>query len=223
MIVTVLLVAVFIGIVDRILTVGRAAVPLVQHMRRLRGTPGDRDRTDMTKKWYVVHTYSGHENKVKTNLEKAIHSAGLEEQFGQILVATEEFVEMKDGKRKTSKRKTFPSYVMVEMELERRDAAPGAERAGRDALHRLRARARSRSRRTRCGASWARWRRPSRKPTPTVPFRIGDHVRVVDGPFSAFTGVVDEVNNERGKVKVMVSIFGRATPVELDFLQVQPV
>ena len=71
----------------------------------------------MTKKWYVVHTYSGHENKVKTNLEKAIHSAGLDEHFGQILVATEDFAEMKDGKRKTSKRKTFPSYVMIEMEL----------------------------------------------------------------------------------------------------------
>src|SRR4030095_2351877 len=71
----------------------------------------------MSKKCYVVHTYSGHENKVKMNLEKAIHSAGLDEQFGQILVATEEFVEMKDGKRKTSKRKTFPSYVMVEMAL----------------------------------------------------------------------------------------------------------
>src|SRR5437660_11065505 len=68
-------------------------------------------------KWYVIHTYSGHENKVKTNLEKAIHSAGLEEHFGNILVATEDFVEMKDGKRKTSKRKTFPSYVMIEMDL----------------------------------------------------------------------------------------------------------
>src|SRR6266851_1886469 len=106
------------------------------------------------KKWYVIHTYSGHENKVKTNLEKAIHSAGLDEQFGQILVMTEEVVEMKDGKRKTSKRKT--------------------------------------------------------RPTPTVQFNIGDHVRITDGPFSAFAGVVDEVNNERGKVKVMVSIFGRA-------------
>jgi len=69
------------------------------------------------KRWYVIHTYSGHENKVKTNLEKAIHSSGLDEQFGQILVMTEEVVEMKDGKRKTSKRKTFPSYVVVEMDL----------------------------------------------------------------------------------------------------------
>src|SRR5204863_2020098 len=70
-----------------------------------------------SKRWYVIHTYSGHENKVKTNLEKAIHSAGLEGHFGNILVATEDFVEMKDGKRKTSKRKTFPSYVMIEMDL----------------------------------------------------------------------------------------------------------
>src|SRR5258705_13511945 len=73
--------------------------------------------TTTAKKWYVIHTYSGHENKVKTNLEKAIHAAALEEHFGNILVATEDFVEMKDGKRKTSKRKTFPSYVMIEMEL----------------------------------------------------------------------------------------------------------
>ena len=73
--------------------------------------------TTMDMKWYVVHTYSGHENKVKTNLEKAIHSAALEDQFGQILVATEDFVEMKDGKRKTSKRKTFPSYVLIQMHL----------------------------------------------------------------------------------------------------------
>ena len=71
----------------------------------------------MSKKWYVVHTYSGHENKVKTNLEKAIHAAAVEEHFGQILVATEDYAEMKDGKRKISKRKTFPSYVMIEMEL----------------------------------------------------------------------------------------------------------
>lgn len=175
-----------------------------------------------TKKWYVIHTYSGHENKVKTNLEKAIHSAGLDEQFGQILVAQEEYVEMKDGKRKTSKRKTFPSYVMIEMDLNNdtrhlvqnvpgvtkfigsgAKEVPLKENEVRRILGQMEA--------------------TKSKPAPTVTFRIGDHVRIVDGPFSAFTGVVDEVNNERGKVKVMVSIFGRATPVELDFLQVQPV
>ena len=158
----------------------------------------------MDKKWYVIHTYSGHENKVKTNLEKAIHAAGLEEHFGQILVATEDFAEMQDGKRKISKRKTFPSYVMVEMDLDNETRHLVQNVPGRDAVHRLRARRRSPSRRTRCGGSWARWRATKPKPVPTVTFRVGEHVEVVDGPFSDFTGVVDEVNNERGKVKVMV-------------------
>src|SRR5437762_13073663 len=80
-------------------------------------TPAHPERDANMKKWYVIHTYSGHENKVKTNLEKAIHAAMLEEQFGQILVATEDFVEMKDGKRKTSKRKTFPPHVLIQMRL----------------------------------------------------------------------------------------------------------
>jgi len=176
----------------------------------------------MEKKWYVIHTYSGHENKVKTNLEKAIHSAGLEDKFGQILVATEEFVEMKDGKRKTTKRKTFPSYVMVEMELD--DATkflvqnvPGVTRfigsgTGAVAL-----------KENEVKRILGQVEQTKTRPTPTVTFRVGAHVRIADGPFSGFTGVVDEVNNERGKIKVMVSIFGRATPVELDFLQVQPV
>jgi transcriptional antiterminator NusG len=178
--------------------------------------------TGTTKRWYVIHTYSGHENKVKTNLEKAIHAAGLEEHFGNILVATEDFVEMKDGKRKTSKRKTFPSYVMIEMELsdETRHLVqnvPGVTRfigsgVGAVALKENEVR-----------RILGQMEATKSKPTPTVSFRVGDHVRVVDGPFSAFNGVVDEVNAERGKVKVMVSIFGRATPVELDFLQVQPV
>jgi transcriptional antiterminator NusG len=179
-------------------------------------------RGDMSKKWYVVHTYSGHENKVKTNLEKAIHSAGLDEAFGQILVATEEFVEMKDGKRKTSKRKTFPSYVMIEMDLTNDTRhlvqnVPGVTRfigSGQSAVA---------LRENEVRRVLGQMEATKSKPTPTVSFRIGDHVRVVDGPFSAFTGVVDEVNGDRGKVKVMVSIFGRATPVELDFLQVQPV
>jgi transcriptional antiterminator NusG len=173
------------------------------------------------KKWYAIHTYSGHENKVKTNLEKAIHTAGLAEQFGQILVMTEEVVEMKDGKRKTSKRKTFPSYVMVEMDLNNETRhlvqnVPGVTRFVGSGQREVPLKE-SEVRRLLGQVDSSKTR-----PTPTVTFRIGDSVRITDGPFSAFTGVVDEVNNERGKVKVMVSIFGRATPVELDFLQVQP-
>ncbi len=175
------------------------------------------------KKWYVVHTYSGHENKVKTNLEKAIHSAGLDEHFGQILVMTEEVVEMQDGKRKTSKRKTFPSYVVVEMDFNTESGflvqnVPGVTRfvgSGVRPLPLKEGEVRRLLGQLDVGTK--------SKPVPTVTFRVCDHVKITDGPFSAFTGVVDEVNNERGKVKVMVSIFGRATPVELDFLQVQPV
>jgi len=186
------------------------------------GTPVAKQGNDMEKKWYVVHTYSGHENKVKANLEKAIHAAGLEDSFGQILVATEEFVEMKDGKRKTSKRKTFPSYVLIEMAIsdEARHVVqnvPGVTRFIGSGQHAV-ALKENEVRRI-----LGQMEATKSKPTPTVTFRVGDHVRVVDGPFSAFNGVVDEVNGERGKVKVMVSIFGRATPVELDFLQVQPV
>ncbi len=174
------------------------------------------------KKWYAIHTYSGHENKVKTNLEKAIHSAGLAESFGQILVMTEDVVEMKDGKRKTSKRKTFPSYVMVEMDLNNETRhlvqnVPGVTRFVGSGQREVPLKE-SEVRRLLGQVETSKGR-----PTPTVTFRVGDSVRITDGPFSAFTGVVDEVNNERGKVKVMVSIFGRATPVELDFLQVQPV
>jgi transcriptional antiterminator NusG len=174
------------------------------------------------KKWYVIHTYSGHENKVKTNLEKAIHSAGLEEHFGQILVATEDVVEMKDGKRKTSKRKTFPSYVMVEMDLNSETRSlvqnvPGVTRFVGSGTREVPLKENEVRR------LLGQLEQTKSKPVATVTFRVGDHVRITDGPFSAFTGVVDEVNNERGKVKVMVSIFGRATPVELDFLQVQPV
>ena len=176
----------------------------------------------MSKKWYVVHTYSGHEDKVRENLRKAIQAAALVEQFGEVLVAKEEFVEMKDGKRKTSKRKTFPSYVIIEMDLSdetrhlvqnvpgvtgfigpNKTPVPLKENEVRRVLGQM--------------------EQTKSKPAPNVQFRMGDHVCVGDGPFSGFNGVVDEVNNERGKIKVMVSIFGRQTPVELDFLQVQPV
>src|SRR5262249_40113254 len=136
----------------------------------------ERMNGDMSKKWYVIHTYSGHENKVKTNLEKAIHSAGLEENFGQILVATEDFAEMKDGKRKISKRKTFPSYVMIEMELDNETRhlvqnVPGVTRfigSGQSAV----ALKENEVRRI-----LGQMEATKSKPVPTVSFRVGDHVR----------------------------------------------
>ena len=175
----------------------------------------------MAKQWYVIHTYSGHENKVKSNLEKAIHAAGVEEKFGQILVATEDFAEMRDGKRTISRRKTFPSYVMLEMELDDEtrhlvQSIPGVTRfigSGQAATP---------LKENEVRRILGQMEATRSKPVPTVSFHIGDLIKIIDGPFSNFTGTVDEVNPDRGKVKVMVSIFGRATPVELDFLQVQP-
>ena len=174
------------------------------------------------KRWYVIHTYSGHENKVKTNLERTIRNAGAEEKFGQILVATEDVAEMRDGKRVVSRRKTFPSYVLVEMVLDEETRGlvsnvPGVTRfigSGADPVPL-----------TAGEVARILGQMDTTKPKEPleVPYKVGEHVKVVDGPFTDFTGVVDEVNPERGKLKVMVSIFGRATPVELDFLQVKPV
>lgn len=176
----------------------------------------------MTLRWYVVHTYSGHEQKARTYLESAIINAKMEKRFGQVLVPTEEVTEMKQGKRTTTTKKFLPSYMLVEMDLDKDTqnlvvSTPGVTNF--------------------VGAKG--------KPTPLrpaeverivgqidksrteevteVPFQAGDPVKVNDGPFTDFSGTVSEVNMERRKVKVMVSIFGRPTPVELDFLQVDMV
>jgi transcriptional antiterminator NusG len=174
-------------------------------------------------KWYAIHTYSGHENKVKSNLEKAISTSGLLERFGRVLVPTQIVTEMKNGKKTQSTRKYFPSYIIIEMELDEDTwhvvrNCPGVSRfvgataSKPDAL-----------RDAEVNRILGQIEGTKDKAIPEVPFHEGEHVKVIDGPFSDFTGVVDEVNPERGKLKVMVSIFGRATPVELDFLQVQSV
>ncbi len=174
-------------------------------------------------KWFAIHTYSGHENKVKSNLERAVAGSGLDAHFGRILVPTQVVTEMKNGKKTQSTRKFFPSYILIEMNLDDdtwhivRDC-PGVTRfvgtnaSKPEALRQIEV-----------DRILGQIEGGKTKPIPEVPFTIGEHVKVVDGPFSEFTGVVDEVNPERGKLKVMVSIFGRATPVELDFLQVQAV
>ena len=186
-------------------------------------SPAVEQAKEKTMKWYAIHTYSGHENKVKGNLERAIATSGMEERFGRILVPTQVVTEMKNGKKTQSTRKFFPTYIIVEMDLDE------------DTWHVVR-NCPGVSRFVGSNASKPDPLRPAEvdrilgqiegakdKAIPEVPFHEGEHVKVVDGPFSDFTGVVDEVNAERGKLKVMVSIFGRATPVELDFLQVQAV
>ena len=177
----------------------------------------------MAMKWYVVHTYSDFENQAKKSLEEKIRLEGLQDQFGEILIPMEQVVEMVKGEKKTSKRKFFPGYIFVQMEMNDRTwhlvkntpkvtGFPGAAQNQQPHAH----------------LATPRWRgSPSQisegtlKPKPKVQFEEGDTVRVIDGPFANFNGTVEEVNPEKGRVKVLVSIFGRATPVELDFMQVE--
>ena len=134
--------------------------------------------------WYVVHTYSGYEHKVKAALEERIRGLGKPDLFGEILVPSEKVVELVKGKKKTSSRKFFPGYILVNMKL------------NNETWHIV-------------------------KSTPKVLFEQGEQVKVVDGPFQDFNGVVEEVKPDKGKLRVLISIFGRATPVELDFVQVE--
>ncbi len=170
--------------------------------------------------WYVVHSYSGYENQVKRSLEDRIERGGMESKFGQILVPTEEVVEMRDGQKRKSDRKFFPGYVLVEMSMDDdswhlvKDCpkvmgfiggtsdrpTPISEKEVNVILDRISD-----------GAA---------KPRPKVLFEVGEVVRVIDGPFADFNGVVEEVNYEKSRLRVAVTIFGRSTPVELEFSQV---
>ena len=171
--------------------------------------------------WYVVHAYSGFENSVKRSLEDRVKRFGLEEQFGQILVPTEEVVEIKEGQKRRSDRKFFPGYVLVEMDMN--DATwhlvkdcpkvmgfiggtsdkptPISQREADAILNRI--------------------QEGTEKPRPKVLFEVGEVGRVTDGPFTDFNGMVEEVNYDKSRLRVAVSIFGRSTPVELEFSQVE--
>lgn len=173
----------------------------------------------MEKLWYIVHTYSGFEHKVKAALEERVKAAEKEEYFGQILVPTEKVVELVKGQRKSSTRKFYPGYILVQMEL------------NDDVWHLVRHTPKvtgfigSKDRPIPLTDEEAQSIKDqieegTQKPRPKYRFEKGDEVRVVDGPFASFNGVIDEVIPEKGKVRVLVSIFGRATPVELDFVQV---
>jgi transcriptional antiterminator NusG len=174
----------------------------------------------MAKHWYVVHAYSGFENQVKRSLEDRVQRYGMADKFGQILVPTEEVVEMRDGQKRKSDRKFFPGYVLVEMEMDDDTwhlvkncpkvmgfiggtsdrPTPISEKEARTILDRI--------------------QEGAEKPRPKVLFEVGELVRVTDGPFTDFNGVVEEVNYDKSRLRVAVSIFGRSTPVELEFGQV---
>jgi transcriptional antiterminator NusG len=174
----------------------------------------------VAKNWYVIHTYSGHEKKVKRFLENAVANQDLEDQIDEVLVPIEEVVEMKGGKRTVSDRKFLPSYVLVHMEMNRTTQALVTSTPGVTSFVSSGAVPQP-LKESEIEEIRGHMNHGKAKKSAEVPFRVGDAVKVIDGPFSDFSGVVNEVNVERGKLKVMVSIFGRSTPVELDFLQVK--
>lgn len=176
----------------------------------------------MSKKWYVVHTYSSFEAKAKLALEERVRNYGMEEFFENVMIPSEEVEEIVRGQRKTSSRKFFPGYLLVKMELNERTwhmvkntpkitGFVGGSRPENtpsipdDEVENI-------NKKITEGLL---------KPKPKVEFEAGESVRVIDGPFTNFNGVVEEVNPEKGKMRVLVSIFGRATPVELEFIQVE--
>ena len=170
-----------------------------------------------TKQWYVIHTYSGYENKVKANLEHRIESMGVEDQIFQVLVPMEEEIEIKNGQRQTVNKKVLPGYVLVEMVMTDESwyvvrNTPGVTSfvgSGNRPTPLMEGEVKKILKQMGVEA-----------PKFKLQFTKGQSVRVKDGPFAEFIGTVDEVNPERNKVKVLVSIFGRETPVELDFLQI---
>lgn len=175
--------------------------------------------------WFAVHTYSGYENRVKKTLEERIKQAGLDDSFGEILIPMETVEEMRGGSKRTSKRKFFPGYILVQMEMNKttwhlvKETAKvtgfvGDPNKGDPKLiPEVKAReVQNLTQQITEGIS---------KPTPKVEFDEGDQVRVIDGPFANFNGSIEEVKPEKQKVRVLVSIFGRSTPVELDFMQVE--
>jgi transcriptional antiterminator NusG len=177
----------------------------------------------MTKQWYVVHTYSGYERKAKAALEERIRTLGKQDLFGDILVPEEQVVELVKGRKRTSARKFFPGYILVQMELndetwhvvkstpkitgfvggsnDPSTIPPVSDIEVSEIHHQV--------------------QEGTLRPKPKVLFEVGEGVKVIDGPFQDFTGVVEEVKPEKGKLRVLISIFGRATPVELDLVQVE--
>jgi transcription termination/antitermination protein NusG len=173
----------------------------------------------MARRWYILHTYSGFEEKVKTTLQERVKSAGQEDYFGEVLVPTEQVVEMIKGTKKTSSRKFFPGYILLNMELneETWHTVRGTPKVTGFVGNDLNPESLSDADAMKI---IGRIKDGALKPKPKVSFESGDQVRVIDGPFSNFQGIVDEVFPDKGRVRVMVSIFGRETPVELEFIQV---
>jgi len=177
----------------------------------------DADEED-GRSWYVIHCYSGYENKVRYNLEQRIESMGMKDEIFDVVIPTQEEIEVKDGKRRSIERHVFPGYVLVNMKMSEESwyvvrntpGVTGFVGMGNDPIP-LRPEE----------VSQILKRMEAEAPTIKVTYRPGEKVRIIDGPFNDFHGTVDEIDMDRSKVRVMVNFFGRSTPVELDFLQVE--
>lgn len=184
----------------------------------------------MAKRWYVVHAYSGFENQVAKALRDRILRMGLLDRFGEVLVPTEEVVEIRNGQKRRSERKFYPGYVLVQIET---DTDGRSLKIDDECWHLVRETPKVMGfiggtadrplpiSEKEAGTILQRVQEGADKPRPKVLFEVGEMIRVVDGPFNDFNAVVDEVNYDKSKLKVAVLIFGRSTPVELDFSQVQ--
>ena len=177
---------------------------------------------DVSKHWYIVHTYSGFENKVKESLEQRVAAYGLQTDIGEVLIPTEDIIEKRGGREVKSARRFFPGYILVEMNMtdhawhvvKNTPKVTGFVGAGskptplsKDEVEQILTQVRS----------------AAEKPKPKYVFEKGEQVRINEGPFTSFNGVVEDVNLDKNTLRVMVTIFGRATPVELDFLQVEKI
>ncbi|HIE13603.1 MAG TPA: transcription termination/antitermination protein NusG [Desulfotomaculum sp.] len=174
----------------------------------------------MSKQWYVVHTYSGYENKVKANLEKRIASMHMEGRINQIVVPEEDEVEIKDGKKRITKRRIFPGYILVEMEMtdeswyvvRNTPGVTGFVGSGNKPVPL-----------TEAEAELILKQAQGEIPRVRIDLTPGEKIRVTSGPFQNFIGVIEEINTEKAKLKVMISMFGRETPIELDYSQVEKI
>jgi len=173
----------------------------------------------MAMRWYVIHTYAGHEHRVKLALETAAHRLGLQDKIGQVLIPTQEVTEIRKGKRKTSSKQLFPSYLMIEMDLT--DEVWNAVSTTPGVTSFLGTRRKPQPMRdSESNRLISRMEGEKRHGPVVIPYKKGETIKITDGPFTGFTGLVEALDTEHGRVKVMVTIFGRTTPVELDFLQI---
>ncbi len=182
------------------------------------GGAREQDQPSDNRAWYVIHSYSGYENKVRQNLEQRIETMGMQDKIFQVVVPTEEEVEIRDGQRRTSRKRVFPGYVLVQMILDEESwyvvrntpGVTGFVGSGTEPIPLSQEE-----------VDKILERMEEEKPRIRLSFRVGETVRITEGPFADFMAVVDELYPDRGKVRLLVSFFGRETPVEMDFMQVE--